>query len=246
MKTLKTKKLLLALAVTALVSAAAHATPIGISWDGSGDPTTLDSNGDTINDWVVRGGGTYTGSSISGVWQGGQTLDTRPLFNFDTDFHVNMRWRSESPNDWDAAFWVNIDRMPTGFSPVYMFLKDVGSSQTLEVYGKAGASGGGTLLATYAGLADDFIVTKFAFTPASNQLIVTIDGSEKAPINYLIGTSDNSDNFATIFGGAMRLDYINFTDGSSVPPSSVPDGGATLMLLGMALSGLTLLKRKFA
>ncbi len=234
------QKNLLALAVTALVSSA-HATPINISWDGTGNPTTLDSNGDTVSDWVVRNDGPYTGTSAGGVWQGGQFLDTRPLFKFDSDFNVDMKWRSDGANNWDALFWVNIDRLPTAWSAVYMFLKDVGASQTLEVYGKAQPGDGGTLLKTYTGLADAFINTRFAFNPANNLLTVTIDGTAQTPFNYLSGTPNgNADAFATIGGGKMRLDSYKIPGATQ----SVPDGGMTIALFSLGLLGLGALRRK--
>ena len=39
--------------------------------------------------------------------------------------------------------------------------------------------------------------------------------------------------------------YWTFSASSSMPPPQVPDGASTAMLLSVALSGLTLLKRKF-
>lgn len=49
----------------------------------------------------------------------------------------------------------------------------------------------------------------------------------------------------TAAGGTVSFSWAG-TSGSTTPPPSVPDGGTTVMLLGSALAGLGLIRRKLA
>ena len=222
----------------ALVSAASvNASPLNIYWDGTGNPTTLDSNGDGFNDWVIRGPGTYNnntsldGSAAGGtVWNGGHYLDTRPLFNFANPFVVDMRWKAASGGgDFDALFWVNINRGPTEFSPVYMSMINDGTDQTLNVYSKSGSNGPAVLLQAYTGLSLDFQTTKFDFDTVNKSLVVSINGVAQTALTYLAGSPTNDDAFATIGGGKMILDYYGQGPLAVVPlPPAAWAGLATL------------------
>ena len=211
---------------------------ISLDWHAEDDPTARDSNGDMTPDWVVRGGGAFNGAIASSIWSGGQFLDTRPLSTWDTAFHVDMRWRVDgtSTSAFDSLFWVNIDPDGAGaqYAPVYFSLTNpTGLSQTLTARHKPGNTE--AVLATFTGLGNDFLVTKFAFDGAGN-VGVSIGGVFQSSHAYATNAAQNGDAFATIGGfGAMRLDYINTNDGMTA--AAVPEP-STFVLAGLGLLGL--------
>jgi hypothetical protein len=194
--------------------------PIGLSWDCTVNPTTLDSNGDGTNDWVVRGGGSFNTANLTtdggrSVWIGAQTLDTRPLNNFNTEFNVDMTWSAinGTTSQWDCLFWVNIVTTDGGvFSPVYMSLTNpTNASQTLTVRHKT--PGNTTeVLATYTDIPIGYVNTRFAFR-AGRSLTVTINGIAQASLTYAnTATGLNGDRFMTIgLSNKARFDSFAVT-----------------------------------
>jgi hypothetical protein len=199
-------------------AAAAPAFPIGIVWECDVNPTTLDSNGDGTNDWVVRGGGAFTAGNLTtdgarNVWIGAQTLDSRPLNDFNLGFNVDMTWSAinTTTGAFDCLFWVNITN-PTGggFSPVYFSLTNpTNVSQTLTVRQGGGMSP--ATLATYTGIATGYASTRFAFR-TGRSLTVTINGSAQAGLTYSNTATANADRFMTIgLSNKARFDSIAIT-----------------------------------
>lgn len=54
-------------------------TALQLIWDASVNPTTLDSDVDGTNDWVVRDGAAFTGSVTGGIWTGGRIWIPAPF-----------------------------------------------------------------------------------------------------------------------------------------------------------------------
>lgn len=78
-----------------------------------------------------------------------------------------------------------------------------------------------------------------------------------ADINTIVGTGTVTDSldhdtaagtynlsFNVSHAGDLATFTWNGTSGSTTPPTTVPDGGTTVMLLGSALAGLGLIRRK--
>jgi len=95
----------------------------------------------------------------------------------------------------------------------------------------------------------------FTFTASGAATEVT----SLSNVNTIQGTGTVSDGVAadnangtyiftfnkTSAGGTVSFSWAG-TSGSTTPPPSVPDGGTTVMLLGSALAGLGLIRRKLA
>jgi hypothetical protein len=226
--------LILLLAITSLVLPST-ANAQGWFWDANDDPT----QGSTPN-WVVRGqsagSGFSTGNLTSGIWGGGQTLDTRATDDFTSGLNIVMRYRADvnTSGTFDALMWVN--RVPSsgGYGIVYASMQNNGTNQSLLVYHKV--SNTETLLATYSGLSLDFQEIKFAFN-STNGLTVTINGTAQSALTYATNNTQNADRFVTIQGNNMQLDYICINNAScDVPVSAIYRGGSGS---GSAVTGVT-------
>ena len=91
--------------------------------DFSTDPTQLDGNGDGLNDWRMRDGGTLPGTLANGLWQAPgspvRSLDTEPKQDFSTRTKVSVRMRATAYDATaGAVFWINVDYTPTTFMPL--------------------------------------------------------------------------------------------------------------------------------
>jgi hypothetical protein len=171
---------------------AASAQPVRVSWDGNVNPTTLDSDGNNINDWIVREGGSFNTANLATlgdgttIWRGGQTLDTRPRDSFSGTTTVYLRWRLTGPvavdRQFDGGFWINF--IPLGgevnMGLVYTYLTRSGNTTTVNVATRAASTGApvntpcrspvsvdcfpeGALTTGTTITGDDFIDTKLVF-----------------------------------------------------------------------------------
>jgi hypothetical protein len=81
-----------------------------------------------------------------------------------------------------------------------------------------------------------------AFDPTTSGLFVggITDGN-----TYTVSLSNNG-NIYSDGGGVSAVGSASGTFDWSITPSAVPDGGMTLAMVGMGLTGLTMLRRRFA
>ena len=91
--------------------------------------------------------------------------------------------------------------------------------------------------------------TIFTFNLASSSSILSVIGGFNTLTIFMAGTVSAIGFDTTAFTGSFSIQeppangIANFTESLSF--HSVPDGGTTVMLLGAALSGMALIKRKF-
>src|SRR6185295_32358 len=109
------------------------------------DPTAYDGDGDSVFDWVIRGGGAFPTSELGGgVWHsaGGKSLDSRPLNDFGGRTVVDVRLRSLTvpASHRGAVFWINVDEAsPSGFSALFIsVVLQASGGQELTLFGKNG------------------------------------------------------------------------------------------------------------
>ncbi|MEO7297670.1 MAG: hypothetical protein ABI042_03725 [Verrucomicrobiota bacterium] len=86
-------------------------------------------------------------------------------------------------------------------------------------------------------------VSRQSFPNGSDQLFVggfgkvSITGFDTTAANWSFNVTDSS-------GGNGGIFLFAFNDSNTAIPASVPDGGTTVMLIGAALSGLGLIRKK--
>jgi hypothetical protein len=112
------------------------------------NPTTLDSNGDGLPDWVTPGSTPFNSSSVSaGTWQAnGATLCSNPGDNFSRLTLVDVRFAASSPGSW-AGLSMNAARNGSTCAPILARItQQSDGSQTLQVWRKLNDSTPDTLL----------------------------------------------------------------------------------------------------
>ncbi|MFW6162755.1 MAG: PEP-CTERM sorting domain-containing protein [Planctomycetota bacterium] len=248
MKRLCLALVLLSLSVTATGS-------IVWEWDCDVDPTTIDSNGDGVKDWIVRSGDPFDtgGLTGAGTWhathQFAECVDNRPRNDYNTPTTVDLTWRSHAEDDWQATFWINVDHYPTTnegaaghtFAPVYAHLELMpDDTQTMTLY-NVFESWNAQVLAEYTGLPNRMIDTKLYFDTVADTVTVDIDGVTQGTYDYDVFGPQNGDNFCTVLGADGEFDYVRIEVEEPPPSDRIPEP-ASLALLGGGL--LCLLRRR--
>ena len=219
------KHLLLCVLALALCAAPAGANVVW-EWDASNDPTADGS-------WVVRGGGTFDTDQLdNGIWHGGHTLDTRPLFEFNDPFTVDITWQTSTDGMWDALFWVNADVTGGQMAALRVFLDYDSGTDTQTV-----TLSDGTTLKTITGLPNALIDTHLAVNTATDQISISVDGTDYGTYTYALLSGTNADMFATVLGGTDKLD-VDYVKIEVIPEP------ATMLLLGGGLLSLVAMRRR--
>jgi hypothetical protein len=179
--------------------------------DFSSDPTALDTNGDGAGDWVVHGGGTLPGSSLSGgVWlTSGVALDTSPACDFAATTVVDLRMRSTAVGS-SAVFLINADRAGNVCAPLTATLKlEAEGTQTLTVSRKK-SDGTFEALIVARGLPSSVFDLRLLIDTAVHSIRVTANGSFIGTYGYGAPAASTTDKFASIYasGGAAEFDYV--------------------------------------
>jgi hypothetical protein len=240
-----------------LVACAAPASALTWEWRCDSDPTTLDFNGDGINDWIIRNGNPFdtTGLTGAGTWHAthkfDECVDNRPRNDYNTPTHVDLRWRSYAAGDWQATFWINADYSPTcsagtpgyTFAPIYAHLELMpDNTQTMTLY-NVYTSWVDQVLAQYQGLPNDFIDVHMDFDPGADTVSVSIGGVPQGTYPYGVFGPQNSDNFCTVLGENGEFDYVRIEVEEPLPPDIIPEP-ATLFLVGFGVVGVGLRLRR--
>jgi hypothetical protein len=174
---------------------------------------------ESINDFYNGGTGSLGSSGPNdGVSFTSDSLalkSTNPLSNF-----------SNNPSGDTIAFFLNgfgdTMNVAGGFDTGFSFFYAAAFAGSVNVYD--GLNGTGSLLASLA-----LPVTQNPYTEWA-AIGVTFNGIAKS----------------AVFGGSAN--YIGFDDitlGSSTPGQSVPDGGSTMLLMGMAFTAIGFARNKF-
>jgi len=185
----------------------------GLVWelDFNADPTQLDVNGDTIDDWTLRNSSPFpVGELADGVWsaQTHEPLDTRPLEDFDVRTRVTLQMRSvEAGSDRGATFWINCDYENDEFAPIFVFLNlDENGTQDLRLYGKT-ANPDNVLLTEVLDLPDEFIDIELDIRPQTNEVSLVVEGNNQGTFTYPTFGPVVEDRFATLFAWETDAEF---------------------------------------
>jgi len=241
------RQALLSCAILGLLATPALA--IVWEWHCDVDPTTIDTNGDGVMDWIVRNGNPFDtgGLTAGGTWhathQFAECVDTRPRNDFNTPTTVDLRWRSYGEGAWQSTFWVNMDYSPTcspgtsgyTFAPIYAHLELMSDdTQTLTLY-NVFRSWEAQVLAQYTGLPNDFVDFHMDFDTAADTVSVSLDGVPQGTYGYGVFGPQNADNFATVLGANGEFDYVRIEAQDPLITIIPEPSGFLIFLLGGVL-----------
>jgi hypothetical protein len=192
----------------------------GAVWhaDFSVDPTTIDLNGDGIDDFAVRGSDVLPGTLGGGMWTvpaGSLPLDTQPKQPFTTRvvLDVTMQSTSHPSSGHGTVAWINTAYGATTFAPLFLDLQrdsNSSQSQSLTVYGKMGGSAAETKLDGLSFGDDAFHHFHVDIDPSALSYHLVIDGTTDrgALPYYAIALGGNTDQWATVvaYGGDSVFD----------------------------------------
>ncbi|MDH4240078.1 MAG: fibronectin type III domain-containing protein, partial [Phycisphaerae bacterium] len=208
-------------------------------WECNVNPTTLDGNGDTIGDWIVRGQSPGTGFSDNlttdgglTVYAGADTLDTRPLYDAtDADLAVEIKWKSlndDTVNNWNSILWWNLDYTGGQMGKPWCWVNRSGGNTVIHMQD---VTGGSSSDITVSGI--DYFTMRWQINTVTNTLAVYIngEGSPRQTYNYTL-VEENNDKFFTLQLGNGRgyIDYVHVYAGdyAIMPPPTAPSAPSGL------------------
>lgn len=181
--------------------------------DFSTDPTGRDGNGDGVDDWIVRNGGTFPEVQLAGgVWQSlpNIALDTQPKDDFDGLTIAEVRMRNTAAGGEGAVFWINADASGDEYAPIYVALAlQLDGSQTARVHGKRNNSTT-ELLYEETGLGAGFIDVRLEIDAVNDQVGVWLDGVHRGTRGYFSFPRPDDNRFATLiaYSSASEFDRV--------------------------------------
>jgi len=192
----------------------------GAVWhaDFSVDPTTIDLNGDGIDDFAVRGGGPLPGSLGSGLWTvpaNSAALDTQPKQPFTTRvvIDVTMQDVTRGSGDHSTVCWINTAYTSTAFAPLFIDARrdsDEATSQTISIYGKMGSNAVESSIDAFSFGDNNLHHYHLDIDPSALTYDLVVDGSmdRGSKAYYSIALNGNDDQWATVqaLGGDSVFD----------------------------------------
>lgn len=163
------------------------------------NPTTLDSNGDGLSDWVAPGGATFNASSVSGgTWQAnGAGLNSNPGDNFTHLTLVDVQFDAQAAGSW-ASFSMNAARNGSTCAPVLAQITGQSDgSQTLTVWRKLNDSTTDTLLMIPA-LPSGSTALHLIIDPTYGSVGIRINGQEYGSFAYNAYASGDTSTYVQL------------------------------------------------
>ena len=218
-------KLITSLIGAALVSAgSAYATPQLVLYDGTHTQIIVDNQtGDVLNT-------TLGAVEYSGPWNGFtitvDTGETKPIIGTATDPQLDLNFTVTSPGA--GSLWIYFSE--TGFTANGTLFDSIGGT----------VAGGGTVT-DIVGIGTDF--QNLASVARIGPLSATLpNGGYSSSTTGAVNLTANDQlwiGVQVVFGNGGGV-----TSGNKNVSLELPDGGATVMLLGAALSALGLFRKK--
>jgi prepilin-type N-terminal cleavage/methylation domain-containing protein len=178
------------------------------------NPTTLDSNGDGLPDWVSPAGGTFNAASVSGgTWQAnGATLYSNPGDNFSRLTLVDVRFCANSSGSW-AGFSMNAARSGSTCAPVLARItQQPDGCQALQVWRKLNDSTTDSLLLIPnlpAGATDLHLIVD----PAYGSVGIRVNGLEYGSFAYNAYVSSDSSTYVQLTSsGSAQFNYVRIRE----------------------------------
>ncbi|MCI0334341.1 MAG: hypothetical protein L0228_14075 [Planctomycetes bacterium] len=181
--------------------------------DFTDDPTTANSNGDSVADWALAGNGTFdTSSLIGGVWYANGALESRPLSDFTTTTIVEVRCRNTTVGGNGAVVRINTDRQGGQYAPLMVYVqRQSDGSQTLSLYGRT-SDAATKLLVSRANLPSEFVRFRLTILPQNNVVNLSINDEVQGTYSYpTYAPASASDRYLTLYADTSQaeFDYVD-------------------------------------
>jgi hypothetical protein len=178
------------------------------------NPTTLDSNGDGLPDWVAPNGATFNAASVSGgTWQAnGATLYSNPGNNFSQLTLVDIRIAATSAGSW-AGFSMNAARSGNTCAPILARITQQSDGyQTIQVWRKLNDSTTDSLLLIPnlpSGPTDLHLIVD----PAYGSVGIRVNGQEYGSFAYnAYASSDTSTYVQLTSSGSAQFNHVRIQE----------------------------------
>jgi hypothetical protein len=191
------------------------ANPTTIDADGSGE---MDGDDILEPDWVASNGATFTssgpGQMANGTWLANGQLRTNPPNDFTNITTIEVRCKNMDSSLPVDVLQINADRQAGTYAPLIVRMqRRSDGSQTLSLLGNSTATPlsaqAGSLLSTSTvdNLVDDYVRFRLNVIPATNTVILQINGIDVGTFTYVPHGPASADRFVKIGGGA-KFDYV--------------------------------------
>ncbi len=153
---------------------------LGALWDVdfSSDPTALDLNADGTPDWALSDASAFSEATLdSGVWKANKELVAKPDTDLTRPTIVDVEWRCVTTGSPGVYFFVAADQGGGSQAVLAMALRRRDAThQRLMLH----SVDGDDVLQTLADVSfatDDFLDTRLVIDPASDSVVLEIDGA---------------------------------------------------------------------
>lgn len=178
------------------------------------NPTTLDSNGDGLPDWVSPAAGTFNAASVSGgTWQAnGASLNSNPGDNFSRLTVVDVRFCANSSGSW-AGFSMNAARNGSTCAPVLARItQQPDGCQALQVWRKLNDSATDSLL-LIPNLPAGAIDLRLIVDPAYGSVGIRVNGLEYGSFAYNAYVSSDTSTYVQLTSsGSAQFNYVRIRE----------------------------------
>jgi hypothetical protein len=182
------------------------------------DPTTNNTNGDSVADFAAASGTFDPATLINGVWYANSALETRPLSDFTTTTVVEARCRNTSVGGLGAIAQINADRQSGQYAPLMVYVKlQSDGTQTLTLLGRTSDSDYKQLF-TRGRLSADFIRFRLTILPQSNVVNLTIQDEDQGTFTYpTYAPTSTTDRYVMLYGNTSvaEFDYVDVRVGTN-------------------------------
>ncbi len=173
------------------------------------NPTRLDENGDSLADWSVNGGGTFSMTQISDAkWQtSGTQLNTNPGSDFSKTTIVDLKFQQTHVGGNGATFSLNALRSGNTCAPVLVNLKKMSDgTQTMILSTKTSDSPLKTLI-NIAGLPSQPVLLHLVINPSTSSISICVNDVQYGNYPVLRYASADSNRFASIGASGSNVEY---------------------------------------
>jgi hypothetical protein len=177
------------------------------------DPTTLDDNGDSIQDWEFNAGAFPADQLMDGVWHAapGAYVRTLPDDPLATRVIVQMRMRSTTASNRGALFWANLGQEDDSVTRLWLDLAMNAEGSQVALVGGYSAGDMPELLLEVPDLGAGFVDVVLDADPVTSTAIVTINGVDHGMLE--LPSYDGSNPQAAAVGAleaSAEIDDVQF------------------------------------